>query len=198
MTRCFACVLSALLVLSAASNSAVASPTPSPEMLSLTKALAGTWAVEDTFAPLGDNQDSISTPKGGRGHGVQVWRAGPGGFTFMEEEHNYTPAGEVFIVGYTWWDATRKRFGGMECNSQWPKGCDLTSAMSLVDLSWDGKRFVVDIRSEKDPKKLVWHEVFSEITPTTFLQTADVAMPNGSMKRWMTIHATRIHTERGR
>ncbi len=30
----------------------------------------------------------------------------------MEEEHNFTPAGEVFIVGYTWWDATRKRFGG--------------------------------------------------------------------------------------
>ncbi len=48
------------------------------------------------------------------------------------------------------------------------------------------------------PEKLVWHEVFSEITPTTFLQTADVAMPDGSMKRWMTIHATRIHTERGR
>ena len=105
----------------------------------------------DTFAPSVTIGTSISTPQGGRGHGVQVWRAGPGGFTFMEEEHNYTPAGEVFIVGYTWWDATRKRFGGMECNSQWPIGCDLASAMSLVDLSWDGKRFVVDIRSEKDP-----------------------------------------------
>ena len=37
-----------------------------------------------------------------------------------------------------------------------------------------------------------------DITPTTFLQTADVAMPDGSMKRWITIHATRIPAERGR
>src|SRR5579863_5040349 len=71
------------MVLLSAVGSVLAAETanPSPEMASLTKALAGTWAVEDTFAPLGDNQDSIATPKGGRGHGVQVWRSGPGGFT---------------------------------------------------------------------------------------------------------------------
>jgi hypothetical protein len=166
-------------------------PHPAPEMQSVEKALSGTWAVEDTFAPMGDNADKINTAKGGTGHGVQVWRSGPGGFTFMEEERNVTPAGEVYIVGYMWWDATKKAFGGMECNSQWPQGCDPKSSLSRVALSWDGKQLVVDFKSEKDPSKIVWHEVFSEITPTTFLQTADVAQPDGTLKRWLTIHARR-------
>lgn len=171
---------------------AAGAPSPSPEMRSLERALSGAWAISERFEPLGDNQDSIGTPHGGVGHGVEVWRSGPGGFTFMEEERNHTPAGEVFIVGYMWWDATKKAFGGMECNSQWPNGCDLESALSRVSLDWDGRRLVVDIHDRKDPARLIWHEVFSDITPTTFLQTADVAMPDGSMKRWATIHARRV------
>jgi hypothetical protein len=155
MTKWVACVLSLLVALSAASSSAAANPTPPSEMLSLTKALSGSWAIDEKFAPIDSNQDSIGTPEGGTGHGAEVWRSGPGGFTFMEEEHNYTPAGEVFIVGYMWWDAVQKRFGGMECNSQWPQGCDLHSAASLVALYWDGKQLVVDIKSDKDPSKLI-------------------------------------------
>jgi hypothetical protein len=169
-----------------------ATPQPAPEMQTLTKALAGRWRISETFARLGDNSDAISTPKGGTGHGWEVWRSGPGGFTFMEEEHNFTPAGEVFIVGYMWWDATKKAFGGMECNSQWPRGCDLQSALSRVSVTWDGKILVVDFRSEKDPTKLAWHEVFSSITSRSFVQTADVGMPDGSLKRWATIHAVRV------
>lgn len=165
---------------------------PAPQMQSLAKALGGSWAVEETFAPSGDNADKIDAPKGGTGHGVEVWRSGPGGYTFMEEADDITPAGEVFIVGYMWWDATKKAFGGMECNSLWPQGCDPKSSLSRVSLSWDGKRLVVDFKSGKDPSKLVWHEVFSDITPTSFLQTADVGQPDGSLKRWMTVHARRI------
>ena len=151
---------------------------------------AGT--ISEIFAPMGANSDSINTPGGGVGRGTEVWRAGPGGFTFMEEEHNFTPDGEVYIVGYMWWDATKKSFGGMECNSQWPRGCDVKSSLSLVALSWDGKQLIVDIKSDKDPTKLVWHEVFSNITANSFLQTADVGQPDGSLKRWATIHAKRI------
>lgn len=167
------------------------SPHPSAQLQSVERALAGTWSIEETFAPSKRNADSVQTPEGGQGHGVEVWRSGPGGFTFMEEEHNYTPAGEVYIVGYMWWDSTKQKFGGMECNSQWPQECDPKSSLSLVSLSWDGKRLVVDFRDEKDPARLAWHEVFSQITPTNFVQTADIGQPDGSLKRWATIHATR-------
>ena len=196
--RALMSVLWASAALEAEPARAASAPTPSPEMRSLTRALAGTWAISERFESMGDNQDAIGTPHGGVGHGVEVWRSGPGGFTFMEEARNHTPSGEVFIVGYIWWDATKKAFGGMECNSQWPNSCDLESALSRVSLDWDGKRLVVDIHDQKDPAKLIWHEVFSDITPTTFLQTADVGLPDGSMKRWATIHARRVDRAAGR
>jgi hypothetical protein len=112
----------------------------------------------------------------------------------MEEEQNFTPAGEVFIVGYMWWDATKKAFGGMECNSQWPEGCDVRSSLSRVSATWDGKTLVVDIKNAKDPTKLDWHEVFSNITHNSFDQTGDAGQPDGSLKRWVTIRATRVTT----
>ena len=130
--------LAGVLMFGAATIATVAAagaPTPAPQMQSLATALSGRWAITEQFAPSTDNSDSISTPNGGVGHGEELWRSGPGGFTFMEEAHDFTPGGEVYIVGYTWWDATQKRFGGMECNSQWPEGCDVKSALSQVALS---------------------------------------------------------------
>ena len=115
-----------------------ATPQPAAEIQSLAKALTGRWSITETFAPMNENSDAIKTPKGGAGHGWEVWRSGPGGFTFMEEEHNFTPAGEVFIVGYMWWDATKKAFGGMECNSQWPAGMRraVVAVSRVGDLGW--------------------------------------------------------------
>jgi hypothetical protein len=110
----------------------------------------------------------------------------------MEEAHDFTPSGEVFIVGYMWWDATKQKLMGMECNSQWPHGCDPESALSRVSLSWDGKRLVVNFRSKDDPNKIAWHEVFSEIAPRSFVQTGDVGQPDGSFKRLITMRATRL------
>ena len=165
---------------------------PPEALASLAKAFAGRWSFTEQFEPMAQTPDAISTPVAASGHGEQVYRLGPGGFTFMEEEHNVSPQGDVYIVGYMWWDAAQKRLAGMECNSQWPEGCDLKSALSLVSLSWDGKTFVVDFRSSKDASKLAWHEVFSDITPTSFLQEGFVGQPDGSLKKWVTIHATRI------
>lgn len=187
------CVASLFLLVSPAMGApSNAAPQPSEQMLSVEKALTGTWSIAETFAASDTNADSINTPHGGTGHGIEVWRSGPGGFTFMEEERNHTPAGEVYIVGYMWWDATKKQFGGMECNSQWPEGCDPKSSLSLVSLSWNGKELVVDFKDEKDPGKLAWHEVFSHITSTSFVQTGDIGQPDGTLKRWVTIKATRV------
>jgi hypothetical protein len=161
-------------------------------MLSLEKALSGNWAITEKFAPSKDNADSINTPRGGNGRGTEVWRSSPGGFTFMEEAHDYTPAGQIYIVGYMWWDAIKRSFGGMECNSQWPQGCDPKSSLSLVALSWDGKQLIVDFKNEHDPTKLAWHEVFSQITPTSFVQTGDIGLPDGTLKRWVSIKAKRL------
>jgi hypothetical protein len=170
-------------------------PTPPVALTSLARAFTGRWSITETFEPMNKNPDAISTPGGGMGHGEEVYRSGPGGFTFMEEEHNYAPTGQAFIVGYMWWDKTKDRLAGMECNSQWPQGCDLQGALTQVSLSWDGQQLVVDFKNPKDPGKLVWHEVFSNITATTFLHVGYVGQPDGSLKKWVTIHATRASNQ---
>jgi hypothetical protein len=168
---------------------AATAPQPPAEIRSLEKAFAGRWTIEETFAPGANGADG--TASGRAGHGEEVWRSGPGGFTFMEEAHDFTPNGEVFIVGYIWWDGRQRKLAGIECNSQWSQGCDAESSLSRVSLSWDGKEFVIDFRSKEDPRRIVWHEVFSQITPTSFVQTGDVGQPDGTFKRLVTIRARR-------
>lgn len=64
-----------------------------------------------------------------------------------------------------------------------------------LHLSWDGKQFAVDIESEQNGKKMLWYEVFFDITPTSFTQTGDGGEASSPLKRVMTIHATKVRGE---
>lgn len=44
-------------------------------------------------------------------------------------------------------------------------------------------------------KKMVWHEVWSDITATSFTQTGDMGEVGGPLKRALTIHAVKASTE---
>jgi len=57
---------------------------------------------------------------------------------------------------------------------------------------WDGKRLVIDLRFLKDGKWMVWHEVWSDITPTSFTQTGDMGEAGKPVRRVVTIQATRV------
>lgn len=134
-------------------------------------------------------------PKGAEGRGEEVWRSGPGGFTFMEEAEDHTPFGEVFLTGFMWWDNADKKFRGMLCTSQNRSGCDPQGSLNDVHLSWDGKQFIVDIESRQNGKTMLWHEVFFDITPTSFTQTGDGGEAGAPLKREVTIHATKVGAE---
>jgi hypothetical protein len=160
-------------------------PQPAPEMQSLEKALAGRWSITEEFEP------DEWTPNGGTGYAEELWRRGPGGFTFMEEIHDEGTAGKSFGLALSWWDHS-KGIQGIWCDGANPKGCDLQSATSGFGPKWDGKQLVVDMEFPRNGKKLAWHEVFSDITSTSFVQTADIGEKGGALKRWVTIHATRV------
>src|SRR5713101_1831263 len=72
----------------AAQGSKGGAPQSSPELQSLIKALSGKWSISVKFEP------NAAMPNGVDGTGEEMWRAGPGGFTFLEEEHLPTPEGE--------------------------------------------------------------------------------------------------------
>jgi len=39
---------------------------------------------------------------------------------------------------------------------------------------------------------MIFHEVIRDITPTSYTQTGDVGESGAPLKRWFTIHATRV------
>ena len=158
---------------------------PPAEMQSLTKAIGGKWSTTYTFEP------SAMMPAGGAGEGEEVWRSGPGGFTLMEEERIRMGGGEQYIFALHWWDKSTNSFRGMLCNNSGPAACNVDSYYHS-SLKWDGKQFVIDFEFPQKGKKMMWHEVWSDITATSFTQTGDMGELGGPLKRAVTIHGTKV------
>lgn len=176
----------ALPIAAAKPQSLTPSPQPSPEVQSLTKALAGEWMLSVKFEP------STAAPNGVAKTGEEIWRPGPGGFTLLEEEHLNMPERDLFLLGIIWWNSSSKSLQGMECQNLLPYTCDVKGAQNDITMNWDGKQFVIDeVETSKSGKKSNWHEVWSEITPTSFVQIGEYGDPRGPRKRLFTIHATR-------
>lgn len=167
-------------------NSKPETSQPSAELQSLVKALSGKWAVNVKFEP------NPEMPNGFAGTGEETWRAGPGGYTLLDEERLPTPKGDVYLLGIIWWDGTTKSLHGMECNNQLPYICDLKGGLNDVTMHWDGRQFVIDEWETHGGKKTLWHEVWLDITATSFTQTGDVEEPDGATKRFFTMQAKRV------
>jgi hypothetical protein len=166
-------------------------PEHSVDLQSLTKALSGEWSLGVKF------EADASMPNGVVNTGEETWRAGPGGYTLLEEEHLRLPEGDAFLLEIIWWSKTTKTLQGMECQNLLPYTCDVKGAQNDITMSWDGKRYVIDeIETSKSGQKSLWHEVWSDITPTSFTQTGEYGPPGGERKRLFTIHATTVAAAR--
>lgn len=159
---------------------------PAAELQSLIQALSGKWTSNVRFEP------NSEMPKGFSATGEETWRAGPGGFTLLEEERDPTPAGDLFLLGIIWWDSKTKSLHGMECNNQLPYTCDLKGALNDITMTWDGRQFAIEEQETHGGKKTVWHEVWTDITATSFTQTGETEGPDGSRKRVFTVHAKKV------
>ena len=159
----------------------------SPEMLSVIQALSGRWAMEVTFEP------SPDAPKGVQGNGEESWHAGAQGLTLIDEEHIRVPPLDIHLLGMLWWDSAEKKFHGMECVNQNPHACDPKAALSDVTITWDGRQLTIDeIQTSPTGKKSQWHETYSNITPTSFLQVGESGEIGGPLKKVVTLHGTRV------
>ena len=156
---------------------------PDPEMQSLAKALSGKWSTTYEFDPGG------ISPPGGTGTGEEDWRAGPGGYVLIEEEHVRGPNKEMFLVAFHWWDNNTHTLRGMLCNNSGPAACDFDS-YSNSSLKWD--ELTVDLEFPQNGKKMTWHEVWFGFSSNSFTQTGDMGQVGGPLKRVITIHGTKI------
>ena len=158
---------------------------PPPKLQSLIKALSGNWLLSVKFEP------TSGMPNGVTGTGEESWQQGPGGFTIIEEEHIPTPFGQTYLLAVIWWDNNSKTFQGMECNNHLPFTCDLKGALTDITITWDEKTLRMDELETHNGKKTIWHEAWSNITPTSFTQTGDVTQPDGSTTHFMTIQGSK-------
>jgi hypothetical protein len=181
----FTCIVAEAQQASKSAAQTAEHATTSPELQGLIAALSGKWSLKVKLEP------SSEMPNGFEGTGEETWRAGPGGITLIEEETIPSPSGNLYLLGIIWWDGQTKSLHGMECNSQLPFTCDLKGGLNDITMKWDGKQFALDEQETHNGKKSLWHEAWSEITPTTYTQTGDSSAPGGSPKRLMTIHATK-------
>ena len=157
----------AMFTVGANAQSLTSAPKPSPEIVQLTKSLEGEWSLSVQFEP------NSSAPNGLVNTGEETWRPGPGGFTLLEEEHLRTPEGDLSLLGIVWWYSADKSFHGMECQNLLPYTCDVKGAQNDITMNWDGKQFVIDeVETSTSGKKSIWHEVWSDITPTSFWENA--------------------------
>ena len=180
-------VVCGISIATANAQSLTSAPQPSAEIQTLTKALAGEWSLSVTFEP------TASAPTGVTKTGEETWRTGPGGFTLLEDEHLRMPEGDLFLLGIVWWNTATKSLRGMDCQNLLPYTCDVKGAQSDIAMNWDGKQFVIDeMETSKSGKKSAWHEVWSDITPSSFTQVGEYGEPGGPRKRLFTIHATKV------
>jgi hypothetical protein len=161
-------------------------PTP---LATLAKALSGKWQLQVRFEASGATGN-----KAIEGSGEESWSLGPGGSELIEQEHIPSPDGETFLLGVVWFDRTKKQLAGMECNSQLPFTCDLKGALNDITLTWDGTRFGIDELETHGGKRTVWHEYWTDITPTSFVQSGDITEPDGTTVRFMNIRGRRVDT----
>ena len=157
----------------------------SPEMQSLIKALSGRWTLSVKF------EANAAMPNGSEGTGEETWQSGPGGFTLLEEERIPTPGGDAYLLGVIWWDGQTGSLHGMECNNQLPTGCDPKGSVNDITVKWDGKAFSINEWETHGGKRTLWHEVWSDITPTSFTQTGVSEDQAGGTTKIFTMHGTR-------
>lgn len=159
---------------------------PPAEIQSLEKALVGRWSTTYEFEPGG-----MSPNAKGSGSGEEVWRTSPGRFVLMEEEQVHAPFGEFFVFAIHWWDKSTNSLRGMLCNNSGPAACNVDSYANST-LKWDGKQLTIDMQFPEHGKEMLWHEVWSDITSSSFTQTGDVGEVGGPLKRAVTIHGTKV------
>jgi hypothetical protein len=159
----------------------------SAEMQGLIHAIAGRWAIQMKFEP------SQEMPNGAQGDGEEVWKPLANGLVLSDEEKIQMQQGTVHLLGLIWWDRASKGFRGMECINQDPHACDVKAAEQDVAIKWDGKQLTIEeAQTSADGKKALWHETFSEITPTSFLQVGESWEPGGRHRKVVTVHGSRV------
>jgi hypothetical protein len=157
------------------------SPPQSAEMKKLLDSLSGTWRITS------ESLAGEGAPGGGRSQGKEVFRAGPGGRSLIEEYHSKDASGEVSGLGTVWWDEKARGYRALWCSNRIPSGCVVMARLA----NWEGDRFVLGDEWESGGRRISFKEVFSDINPASYTQTLFQGETGTELKAILVIRARR-------
>jgi hypothetical protein len=144
--------------------------------------MLGTWSIALSYEP------SPEFPKGALGQGGEVWWAGPGGYSMIEEYYQNDANEHVEEFSPAWWDAQAGGQRFLYCANTLPEGCYIPDGV----FRWEGNNLVLSDDREQQGK-IVTHLVsFRDITKNSFTEINEEADSGEPPKVTLTIHAVRV------
>jgi hypothetical protein len=150
-------------------------------MKSLIKTFAGSWVIHLTS---GGSEHGVN---GSAGDGEEMWRAGPGSNSLIEEYHSTGTEGEIAGLGVFWREKSENGFKVFWCDNTAPIAC--RTLHNKAD--WKEGRLVLSDERYEDGKKHLFLEIFAFDTPDSFTQTLAEGESGGSLRPFLTIRAIR-------
>jgi hypothetical protein len=171
-------MIAIFLLLITALTAHAAAPKPAPELQKAIDAFTGSWIVDEDYP-------EASGPTG-KGHGTEVWRAGPGDMSLIYDYASDTPHGHVTAHAVLWWDVRAKSFRELWCASTAP-ACTISPAI----IRWDTGDLVFTESLMRDGKRVASRETWSDIGKDAHTMTISEGPSAATLKPWLISHATR-------
>ena len=144
--------------------------------------MLGTWSLALKYEPC------TELPYGATGRATELWWAGPGGYTMIEEYYQNDANEHIEEFSPAWWDsqAVGQRF--LYCGNTAPKGCYVSKSL----FRWEGNNLVFREERERERKIVTYSLVFTEITSTSFTQINEEGESGKTPKPTLTMRARRV------
>jgi hypothetical protein len=150
-------------------------------MKSLITAFGGTWSIHlSSDGAAGDVKES-------KGDGEEVWHAGPGSNSLIEEYHSIGGEGEITGHGIYWQAEKETGIKVFWCDNTAAYGCRTLNNRAV----WKEGRLVLSEHRYKDGTRYLFEEVFVFDASDSFTQTLSEGKSGAGLKPFLTIRATR-------
>ena len=144
--------------------------------------MLGRWTLTIRYEP------SAELPNGATGSATEVWWAGPGGYSVIEEYYQNDANEHVEEFGPAWWDtqAGGQRF--LYCSNGLPNGCYIPENV----FRWEGENLVYTDERESAGKVITHSLAFTDITLSSFTEVTEEGESGKNLKPTMTMRATKV------
>lgn len=144
--------------------------------------MLGTWSLRLKYEP------SAEMPNGATGRATEVWWAGPGGYSVVEEYYQNDANEHIEEFSPAWWDS---QVGGQRflyCANTAPNGCYISKDV----FRWEGNNLVVRQERQRAGKIVTYSLVFTEITSSSFTQINEEGESGKTPKTTLTMRAMKV------